>query len=266
MSRNMNANPINNAPYNLYSNESLPAARAIATTPLVDLMHHASSNNGVNSVPPVSSPMRSSGYRNGNNRLWNSGNPSYSSELSSQNIGLQQRQFCPGFNSSSAGFSSQQHLSRIGSNVHHQHNHLNQHIHNTSQMHSNQPLSSSNAMSMRSNLESNLEVHCQPTHRNDDSRMIDSLFGDSGEGGQTSNLTSTNNLITGFNSLPLSVKTDTMESCGLWGTSKLTDQGWEQGTPGNSANNTTKNARHASSFESLFSREPSQECNFDWNL
>jgi len=256
-SRNIHSASSGNAPYNLYSNEGLPAARAIATTPLRDLMPHAGGGGG--GAPVTSSPMRASGFREGVSRLWNSGNPSYSSS------GLQPRS-SSGYSTASLGFSSQQqqqHLNETGTSI------SNQLGYNPSQgLSSQQPLRNSNSGSVGGSLGTTFPGSAPSGQRNDDSRMIDSLFGGN-SGVQSSNVAASNSLLTGFNALALPSESDGNKSSGLWGSSALTE-GWCQ-NEGSDVNDSGVAAPNVSSIGNIFSnkvpnsQDRPQESRFNWN-
>jgi hypothetical protein len=140
-------------------------------------------------------------------------------------------------------------MNDIGSNVH------NHYTYNNSQLLSAQPLPTRNSMPVRVTAETSLPAPTQSVQRNDDSRMIDSLFGSS-NGLQTTNAVSANKLMTGFNSLSSPNESDGMKSSGLWGSSGLYGDNSTAATPS------------SSSIGNIFSQEAqerSQESRFNWN-
>ena len=258
---NMHSTLGGGAPYNLYSNEGVPAARVIATTPLRDLMHHT----GGGGAP--GSPMGASGFRDGGNRLWNSGNPIYSSTgLPPQPSGLQPRP-SSGYSTNSLGFSSrqrqQQQLNESGM--------TNSLGYTTSQVvSSQQPLRNTNPLSVGANTTTHFPGSIPSGLRNDDSLMIDSLFGVTSSTAQSSNVAATNSLLTGFNALSLPNEGDGVKSSGLWGSSDLTET-WHENN-GNGGNGAGAVAPNVSSISNIFSNEiPNhsqdrpQESRFNWN-
>ena len=254
---NIHSAPNGNAPYNLYGNEGLSAARAIATTPLRDLMHHT----GGGGAPTVSSPMRTSGFRDDGSRLWNSGNPPYSSSvLPSQPSGLQPRS-SSGYNPASMGFSSQQQqqMNETGPG-------FSNPLGYNSNLSSRQNLQNTNTLGI--NTATNFSGSTPSGQRNDDSLMIDNLFG--GHSGiQSSNVAANNSLVTGFNSLSLSNESDGTKSSGLWGSSALTE-GWCQ-NEGSGVNDSGLAAPNVSSIGNIFSndipnsQDGPEESRFNWN-
>mmetsp|Transcript_16666 Transcript_16666/g.18766 ORF Transcript_16666/g.18766 Transcript_16666/m.18766 type:complete len:1600 (+) Transcript_16666:248-5047(+) len=260
-SRNIPSASSGSAPYNLYSNEGLPAARAIATTPLRDLMPHAGGGNGASTA---SSPMRASGFREGVSRLWNSGNPSYSSSgLPSQTSGLQPRS-SSGYSTASLGFSSQhQQLNETGTGI------SNQLGYNPSQgLSTQQPLRNLNSVPVGGSIATTFPGSTPSGQRNEDSRMIDSLFGGT-IGVQSSNIAASNSLLTGFNTMTLPSESDGTKSSGLWGSSALTE-GWCQ-NEGSGVNDSDAAAPNVSSIGNIFSnkmpnsQDRPQESRFSWN-
>ena len=255
---NIHSAPNGNAPYNLYGNEGLSAARAIATTPLRDLMHHTGGGGG---APTVSSPMRTSGFRDDGSRLWNSGNPPYSSSvLPSQPSGLQPRS-SSGYNPASMGFSSQQQqqMNETGPG-------FSNPLGYNSNLSSRQNLQNTNTLGI--NTATNFSGSTPSGQRNDDSLMIDNLFG--GHSGiQSSNVAANNSLVTGFNSLSLSNESDGTKSSGLWGSSALTE-GWCQ-NEGSGVNDSGLAAPNVSSIGNIFSndipnsQDGPEESRFNWN-
>jgi hypothetical protein len=265
---NIHSAPNGNAPYNLYSNEGLPAARAIATTPLRDLMHHTGGGGGGGGgggAPAVSSPMRTSGFRDDGSRLWNSGNPPYSSSgLPPQPSGLQPRS-SSGYNPASMGFTSQhqQQLNETGPGF------SNPHGYNAN-LSSRQTLQNTNTLPVRANTATNFSGSNPSGQMNDDSLMIDSLFG--GHSGiQSSNVAANNSLLTGFNGLSLPSESDGIKTSGLWGSSALTE-GWCQ-NEGSGVNDSGVGvaAPNVSSIGNIFSndrpnsQDGPEESRFNWN-
>lgn len=260
LTHNMHSTLGGDAHYNLYSNEDVPAARAISTTPLGDFIHNIPGGG----VSTVSSPMRASGFREGSNRLWNSGNPNYSSSgLPPQPCGLQP-QSLSGFSANSVGFSSGQQQRNNET--------LNNSLgYNTSKVISSQHIHpTANLLSIGANTTTPFASSIPPGHKNDDSLMIERMFGRTSSSAQTSNAVATNSLLTGFNSLSLSSEGDGTKSSGLWGSSDFTET-WRE-KKGNLVHDAGIAAPGISSIGFTFpneitgiSQEGPQESRFNWD-
>lgn len=249
-------------PYNLYSNDGAPGARAIATTPLRDLMHHT----GVGSGHVVSSPPKASGFVHNNSRLWNSGNPSYPAPgLPPQAPGLQP-QAPLGFSATSIGFSPGpgHHRDSIETGARNSLGYTN-----AQAIPSQQPLQNVNPLSAAANTSTSFSNSMQSGLRNEDSQMINSLFGGV-TNVQSPNVTTTNGLMTNFNGLSLPSDGDGAKSSGLWDLSDLSGA-WRD-TKGNAENGGGADAPNVSSIGNIFSNEipplsqdRPQESRFNWN-
>lgn len=213
LTNNMHSTLGGGAHYNLYSNEAVPVARATSTTPLGDFMHNIPGGG----VSTVSSPMRASGFTEGSNRLWSSGNPNYSSSgLPPQPSGLQP-QASSGFSANSVGFSA-------GQQQHNNETLDNSLGYNASKVISSQYIHpNANSLSIGANTTTPFASSIPPGHRSDDSLMIERMFGRTSNSAQTSNVVAANSLLTGFNSLSLSSGGDGTKSSGLWGSSDFTE-------------------------------------------
>jgi len=254
MPHNMHSSLGGGTPYNLYTNEGVPTARTIATTPLTDLMHQTGSGGG----SAVSSPMRASGFREGGNGLWNSGNPNYSSTgLPPQSSGLQPRS-SSGFSAASMGFSSGQHQQNNESGIDNSFGYATSHV--LSSQHS---LPHTNSLQIGSNESPHFSSVIPPVLRNDDSLMIDSLFGRTSGNAQTSSNTVANSILTGFNGLALSSGGNGTKSSGLW---DFTDT-WPQ-NDGNTMHDANAAAPNVSSIGNIFADDGQarpQESRFNWD-
>jgi len=245
-------------PYNLYSNDGAPGARAIATTPLRDLMHHT----GVGSGHVLSSPPKASGFVDNSSRLWNSGNPTYTAPgLPPPAPGLQP-QAPLGFSATSIGFSP--------GPGHHQDS-IETGARNSLRYANAQAIPSQNVnpLSAAANTSTNFSNSMQPGLRNEDSQMIDSLFGGV-TNVQSPNVATTNGLLNNFNGLSLPSDGDGAKPSGLWGPSDLSGA-WRD-TKGTAVNGGGADAPNVSSIGNIFSNEiPSlsqdrpQESRFNWD-
>lgn len=207
-----------NSSYNVYGNEDQPAARPLTSTPLRDLVPPP----GVASGPIPSSPLRGPGFIDKGNRLWNSGNPQYPpSGLIAQASGLPP-QASSGFASTSAGYSSGHDLQANEPGIGYPHSQA---------MPPHQSRSSTNSLSLPANTTSAFSGSLASGLRNDDSRMIDSLFG-GGPDVQPSNAAGTNGLLSGFNGLALPKEAGGANQSGLWGSTNLTETWRESGPDG----------------------------------
>ena len=192
--------------YNLYNNDGMPAAPASVATPLRDLM------SGVSSGPAISSPPRGPGFIESGSRLWNSGKQAPASGL--------QPHLSPGFGPTSIGLSSGHNLQSNRSGLD-----SSMGYPNPQTIPSQQPLPSSNPLSLAANTTSNFAP--PGLTKNDDSRMIDSLFGGGGTA-PSSNANATNTLLSGLNGLSLPNEGDARNQSGLWGATNLTES-WREG-------------------------------------
>jgi hypothetical protein len=256
--RNMHSSLGGAHPYDLYGNEGVPATRTIATTPLRDLMHPG----GVGGGPGVPSPTRGSGFADSGSRLWNSGNPAYSSSgLPPQTSSLQPRS-SSGFAATSIGFSSGH---RQQSNETGMTNSLG--YTNSQAIPSQQALPNTNSLSMAANNTASFSGSIPSGLRNDDSRMIDSLFGGANNV-RSSNVAATDGLLAGFHGLSLPSEGDGAKASGLWGSSDLTEP-WHD-NKGGAMNDRGSDNPNVSSIGNIFSNEilsqdHPQESRFNWD-
>ena len=249
--RNMHSSLGGAPPYNLYDNDGVPAARTMPTTPLRDLMH------------PGGSPTRGSGFADSGSGLWNTGNPTYSSSgLPPQTSGLQPRS-SSGFAATSMGFPSGHHQRSNETGM------TNPLVYTNSQaILSQQALPNTNSLSMAANNTASFPGSIPSGLRNDDSLMIDSLFG-GGTNVQSSNVAATDGLLAGFHGLSLPSEADGAKSSGLWGSSDLTET-WHD-NKGSAMNNRGSDGPNVSSIGNLFStneilsQDHPQESRFNWD-
>ena len=249
--RNMHSSLGAAPPYNLYSNDGVPAARTMPTTPLRDLMHSRGS------------PIRGSGFADSGSGLWNTGNPAYSSSgLPPQTSGLQPRS-SSGFAATSMGFSSGHHQ---GSNETGMTNSIG--YTKSQAIPSQQALPNTNSLSMAANNTSSFPGSIPSGLRNDDSLMIDSLFGGV-TNVQSSNVAATDGLLAGLHGLSLPSEADGAKLSGLWGSSDLTET-WHD-NKGSAMNDRGSDGPNASSIDNLFStngtlsQDHPQESRFNWD-
>jgi len=226
-------------PYIPYSNEGIPTAQAIPTTAPQSLMHHG---------PGLSSPTRGTEFIDGSCRLWDSGNPTYSSpELPLHAPALQPQ--------SSSGFAATASSLGISSGFH-------------QVIPSHQTLPNQNSLSVTAN-STNFSQSVPPGLGNDDSRMIDSLFGGIGHTESSKDAT-THGVLPGLDRLSLPNKNNEANPSMLWGPSDLT-QAWPN-KKDNQMNADVTEAANISSMKNIFSNEiPTssherpQESRFNWD-
>ena len=239
-------------PYNLYSNDEIPAAQVIATAPLQDLMH----TTRVGSGPAVSSPTRDYGFIDSGSRLWNSGNPANSSSRLMPRVSGLQPEASSGFTSNSIGFSSGHHQQNNGIGKANSIGYTN-----TQAIPSQQSPLHTNSLSLAPNTALNFSGSISSGLRNDDSRMIDSLFG-CRSNAQSSNANATNSMLAGLKELSLPNEEGEEKSSGLWGSQNLTET-WREGGSDNPNGSSTGNM-----FSNAVPNRPQghpQESRFNWD-
>ncbi len=226
-----------------------PMGRRNLQSPLRDLMHPP----GVGSGPISSSPVRGPDFIDGGSRLWNAGNLPYApSGLTPQPSGLQPHP-SSGFTASSMGFSSGHPLQ---GNEPGMAGYPHSQAIPQQQSHPN-----TNSLPLTANTASAFSGSIPPGLRNDDSRMIDSLFG-GGTNVPSSNTDATNGLLTGFNGLSLPNEGVGANPSGLWGSSNLTES-WRDG--GSDEPNVTSIGNIFSTEVPNRSQDHPQESRFNWD-
>lgn len=258
-----------NAGYNHYPNDGMSSAQAIASTPLGHLM-----NNSVGRGDPSASlPLRPAGYEtDSGGAYWNSNASSY---LASRSHAPRLPPVTPtGYSTNSLGFSSQQHRPQHNPpppQLHQRQHHdaavatqrfmrgsdtMQQQTYQHQQQHQDLP---NTGVSELARFSSPFAASTLSIPRNNDSIMIDSLFG----GTDASTAGGGSDLLTSFNGLSLAGELEPATTSGLWGPSLLSET-WaptagdvdtknNSAATGNSATGIAGVARASSSIDHLFS-------------